>query len=224
LGDTILSKTSDRFIDFATVTVAILAVLVAGESVWSRFTAPPGASDVDREIENWEEYASAGRWLGPTNAPVVIVSFGDYECPFCQIMEKRLTALRQTYPRDVAVVHRHFPLPMHEHAYQAARLAECGARQDRFEAVHGILYRRSDLGAIEPADLAVEADIDDVPVFVECASDTAQVSRIERDLDVAEELALRGTPTLIVNGLLLATNPDSAGLFDMVRERLDEPR
>lgn len=214
---------TDRLSTGATVIVAACAVLMAGSTLNDRLRRPPmselGARE-DRAITNWAEIVAEGHRMGPPDATVVIVEFGDYECPFCRKAERSLRALRETYPDQVAVVYRHYPLLQHANAYRAARFAVCAAEQQHFEAVHRLLYNVVTLVDIDANDLASAGGLPDPAAFVRCTNRTAPDARIERDLKAVAELGLHGTPSIIFEGTLLATPPDSAALFQMVRDRI----
>ncbi len=213
-------------VDVATVLVAIAAVAMAGSVAWDRMTGHGPLGSVspreDRHIHDWERYALAGNRTGANEAAMVIIAFIDYECPFCRLMDETITALRRSYPEDVAVVYRHFPLPSHRNAYRAARLAECGAEQGYFEPVHRALYQAIGSGTLDATALAEAAEIPDPQAFTECATREGPVSRIEEDLALVADWGLSATPTIVVDGTLLGTPPDSAALFNLVRARLAE--
>ncbi|MCJ7629312.1 MAG: DsbA family protein [Longimicrobiales bacterium] len=196
-------------------------------TAWEKLNPPPtrGAGPrKDREISSWVDLAETGHRVGPRDARVTIIVFGDYDCPFCRRAEGPLRAVLDEYPNDVAVVYRNLPLRIHEHAYQAARLAECGAEQGRFYEVHRFLYNADDL---DPLRLQVETvghavEIPDLAAFSDCASRVDPVARIEEDLRVAEALDIVAVPAIIFEGTLLGIPPDSLALFDLVRAQLME--
>jgi protein-disulfide isomerase len=156
---------------------------------------------------------------------LTIVEFGDYECPSCRRAEVHVEAIRRKYPEEVAVVRRHFPLSYHPNAYRAARAAECAAQQGRYEDFHAALYRAStaDLVDARMEAIVARAQVPDASLFAQCVNAESTVPEIERDIAKAEELNLRGTPSFIVNGILLGGIPDSlkfqALLAEARRER-----
>jgi hypothetical protein len=125
-------------IDASVVAVAVCAIIMATGTVWARFR-PAAASirqaprPVSAAVGNWADLEQAGHRIGPASAKLTIVEFGDFECPACGEFEHTLQQVRRAYPKDVAVVFRHWPLPYHKLAYPAARAAECAADQGRFE-------------------------------------------------------------------------------------------
>lgn len=116
-------------------------LLVAGTVAWDRVTNRVGGPIVpeDRAIDGWERLAADGHRIGPWEAAVTILEWGDYECPFCRRLDPGIRAVLREHPRSVALVYRHFPMSYHEHAYRAARLAECAAALGRFAEAHEAL-------------------------------------------------------------------------------------
>ncbi len=209
--------------DLATLVVALSAVTMVGMTAWSQFRGPPDQISLeDREIANWTEVAEAGHRRGPDDAPITIVVFSDYECPFCRTLAGPLQAITEAYPLEVAVVHRHFPLESHPNAYQAARFAECGAEQDRGHEVHRLLFQAVSLTGLEAGMVATMAQVPDTTRFLDCARRTEPVAAIEEDLRVAKNLGINSVPTIIFDGTWLGVPPDSARLFSLVEEGLLE--
>lgn len=209
--------------DAATMAVSVSALAMVGLAFWNHFADPsPNLAQLreDREIDGFMEVASAGQWMGPEEAEVVIVEFGDYECPFCRRAEGPLRYVREVFPEKVAVVYRHFPLRNHPNAYEAARLAECGARQNRFEQVHQLLFSAVSLANLDPGGIAGAVEAPDSSSFVRCATETGEMARIEEDIKAAEELQIGAVPAIILQGTLLGTPPDSTTLIALVRQEL----
>jgi protein-disulfide isomerase len=213
---------SGRAADAATIAMAAVAVLVAAQYLSERSEAasqPPPFGVEDREIEDWQALAREETRIGSSDAPVQIIEFGDYECPFCRNAEGVLEAVRQAYPTAVSTVYRHLPLSSHRNAYQAARFAECAANQGAFADMHRLLYRVVTLDGLDPGSFVAEVPLTDPERFVSCSRSTDPVPAIEEDLALATELGLAGVPAIILDGVLQATPPDSAALFQYVKER-----
>jgi Na+/H+ antiporter NhaA len=137
---------------------------------------------------------------GPRNAPVTVVEYGDFECPFCGLAEPAVRELLADFG-DVRYVWRHLPLTdVHPHAQLAAEAAEAAAAQDRFWEMHDTLLRHQD--ALGPADLiryAAELQLD-TERFVRDLRDHAYASRVAEDVDTADLGSVSGTPTFFING------------------------
>jgi protein-disulfide isomerase len=149
----------------------------------------------------------------------MIIEFGDYQCPFCREAETALRQLRKMYPDNVALVFRHFPIATHQYAYQAARISECAATQGRFDEVHRQLFD-TELSRIDLVKLARETGVPDTTAFLACSRAAAAVDRIDRDVALAKNLGLRGTPAFIVDGTYLGAPPTLDGWREIVERRL----
>lgn len=142
--------------------------------------------------------------MGPRDAQVTIVVFSDFQCSFCAAMMDRLQVLRSKYPKDVAVVYRHFPLSIHRQAIPAVRASECAATQGRFETFHNALFARQDsIGLVSWERFAILADVHDLKAFNACNSRTDPIPALVRDTVAGNSLGVKGTPTLLINEVLM---------------------
>src|SRR5262249_59431361 len=91
-----------------------------------------------------EKVADAGfPSQGPSNAPIVMIEFSDFQCPFCQRAEPTVEQVRKTYGDKIRLVYRHFPLPNHPNARPAAEAAACAEQQGKFWQYHKELFANS---------------------------------------------------------------------------------
>lgn len=201
----------------ATTVVTVTRELAPGTAHGA--TVSPATAPVQLPDSDWIRYSATGHRIGPLTARVTILEFADFECPACRSFATgALAGIRHLYPNDVALVYRYWPLKYHHLAYPAAHAAECAAAQDRFEAFHDALYREQDsLGLKSFPAFAAESRVPDPVAFDRCLNATVRVPAIELDIAAAKALNGHGTPTIIVNGLVLSTVPDSAGLEHLVR-------
>lgn len=93
-------------------------------------------------LEGWREALQHGIRVGPASAPVQIVEFADFQCPYCARFEKRLTEVSRRHGDKVAVTFVHSPLLSHDQAERAARAAECAHAQGRFVAMKAVLFEK----------------------------------------------------------------------------------
>jgi protein-disulfide isomerase len=206
-----------------TATLVVCALLTTGLIVRRELFSPAQAAYNAAEqgpirIPHWQDYAIKGERMGPANATVQLIEFADFECPYCGSFHKTLKALREHYPTQVSLIYMHFPLQGHRFAIPAARVAECAREQGRFEALYDRLFDEQDsLGLKSWADYATEAGVPDLKAFNACASRTETVSRIEVGRQLGAKLDVKGTPTLIINGWMLARPPSAKDLDDMVK-------
>jgi Na+/H+ antiporter NhaA len=138
---------------------------------------------------------------GPHDAPVTVVEYGDFQCPYCGRAEPVLRELLRDFG-DVAYVWRHLPLnDVHPRAQQAAEAAEAAARQGAFWEMHDLLLRTQD--ALSPDDLAGYAEQLglDPERFEHDLRARVGAKRIAEDVDSADRSGVSGTPTFFVNGL-----------------------
>ncbi len=212
------------------ISLSVIALVGTGIVVDRKLLPPASSSrsteqlDSPRTIPNWETVISSGHRLGPAQAPVTLLEFGDFQCPACRLFAlSSLQGIRVRYPDSVAIVFRHWPLPYHEFAYSAARAAECAANQGRFAAFHDALYRHQDsLGVVKYETLAKESGVSNLSTFAACIQDSTPVAAIETDILAARQLGAHATPTLAVDGQLFPRVPDSSALDAFVRERLKQ--
>src|SRR5581483_8623592 len=138
---------------------------------------------------------------GPLEAPVTVVEYGDFECPFCGQAEPVIRELLRNFG-DVRYVWRHLPLnDVHPASQQAAEAAEAAAEQDAFWQMHDVLLEHQD--ALRIPDLIEYArglglDVDR---FEEDLRTRVGAARVARDVDSADLSGVSGTPTFFINGL-----------------------
>ncbi|HEY6585444.1 MAG TPA: Na+/H+ antiporter NhaA, partial [Gaiellaceae bacterium] len=137
---------------------------------------------------------------GPIEAPVTVVEYGDFECPYCGMAEPVVRELLQDFA-DVRYVWRHLPLnDVHTHAQLAAEAAEAAASQGAFWEMHDLLFRHQD--ALEADDLvgyAAELGLDPER-FADELQQHGGATRVAEDVDSADLSGVSGTPTFFVNG------------------------
>jgi protein-disulfide isomerase len=199
--------------------MVLCAVTVTGLVVRREVFSPPpaaAAAEVEsRTVPDWRSYTE-GQRIGPADASVTIVEFSDFECPFCRVTADRLRAIRARYPRDVALVYRHYPLSYHKNAVPAAKASICAARQGRFEGYHDALFAQQDsLGLIPWTRLARIAGVPNEAEFEACMQSSAPDAEIERDLQAGTRLGVRGTPAMLVNERFISGAPPGV-LEDLV--------
>jgi diadenylate cyclase len=156
---------------------------------------------------------------GPEDAPVTLVKYGDYECPYCGQLHPVLEELRERSGERVRFVFRHFPLDsVHPRARRAALAAEAAASQGRFWEMHDLLYENQDeLGEDDLTRHAAELGLD-LRRFEEDLANDHHAWRIEEDRLGGERAGVGGTPALFVNGVRYAGPMDLDGLLAAVED------
>ena len=159
--------------------------------------------------------------LGPATAPVTLVEYGDYECPFCGAAHATLEQVRQVMGNDLRFVYRHFPLTqIHPHAYQAAEAAEAAAAQGRFWEMHDLLFENQDrLGLRDLIGYAGALDLD-LERFVTDLRGHAYAGRLREDFLSGVRSGVNGTPTFFVNGVRHDGGYDVEALLEALRGEL----
>src|SRR5919107_1289790 len=156
---------------------------------------------------------------GPEDAPVTLVKYGDYECPYCGQLHPVLEELRERSGERVRFVFRHFPLDsVHPRARRAALAAEAAASQGRFWEMHDLLYERQDeLGEEDLRRYAAELGLD-LRRFEEDLTNDNHAWRIEEDRLGGDHAGGGGTPAFFVNGDRYTGTIDLDGLLAAVKE------
>jgi Na+/H+ antiporter NhaA len=158
---------------------------------------------------------------GPNNAPVTLVEYGDFECPYCGQAEPVVRQLLAEFGDELRYVFRHLPLgEVHEHAQLAAEAAEAAGAQGRFWEMHDLLFAHQD--ALDPDDLARYAT--ELGLDVERLSQELRTRRhaprIARDVESADQSGVAGTPTFFINGRRHHGAYDLTTLTGMVKRDL----
>ena len=139
--------------------------------------------------------------VGPEDAPVTLVEYGDYECPYCGMAHPIVKRAQRELGSRLRFVFRHFPLAeIHPHARLAAQAAEAAAAQGRFWEMHDTLFEHQD--ALEPEDLLGYAKLVgvDTAQFARDLEAGTHVKRIRDDFRSGVRSGVNGTPTFFVNG------------------------
>jgi len=144
------------------------------------------------------EVAGAER-LGSEKAPVQIIEFADYECPYCQKVNDDLRRLREQFGEQVSFVFKDFPLPSHPLAARAAEAARCAGAQGKFWEFHDALFQNKRLQTSELKLQARTLKLDTAR-FDQCLDGGEQIAVVKKDAQEARRLGLEGTPSFFING------------------------
>ncbi|HET7632309.1 MAG TPA: DsbA family protein [Gemmatimonadaceae bacterium] len=155
------------------------------------------------QARQWRPLLQTGHRIGPTDAKLTIIEFGDFQCPVCGVFERTLDSMWTRHPSEFAVVFHHFPLSYHPLAYPLARASECAAHQGRFTAFHDSVYAEQRLlGVVPIIEFGVRAGVRDTAAFRRCVLSTSPVPEIDRDVAYAKQIGVPGTPGVILDGTL----------------------
>jgi protein-disulfide isomerase len=164
------------------------------------------------------EVATAGRPArGPDKAPITIIAFSDYQCPYCKRAHATVEQVMKTYGDKVKLVYRDYPLPFHENARPAALAAACANAQGKFWEFHQKLWGASDLSTANLKAMAGEVGLDQKK-FDECLDKQEFKAAIEKDIADGAAVGVTGTPAFFINGRMLS----GAQPFEKFKQVIDE--
>ena len=156
---------------------------------------------------------------GPGNAPVQVVEFADYQCPYCQKINPDLSKLGEDFGPKVAVVFKDFPLPAHPAAEKAAEAARCAGAQGKFWEFHDALFQNKKFELAELKEQARALQLD-TQSFDKCLDTGEQASAVQKDVSEGQRLGLTGTPSFFINGHFLSGAVGYRKLRDAVEQEL----
>ncbi|HBT92622.1 MAG: DSBA oxidoreductase [Parcubacteria group bacterium GW2011_GWD2_43_10] len=164
------------------------------------YTKLPGASEQPTS-KLYNVVIDNAPGVGPRDAPVVIVEFGDFQCPFTQQEEPILKQVLQKYPEAVRLIYRDFPIvDVHNEALAAAEAARCAAQQDKYWPYHDALFANQEgLGTAFYGSLAQSLGFD-VVKFNRCRDGHLTLGQVKADFEAGVAAGVTGTPTFFVNG------------------------
>lgn len=144
--------------------------------------------------------AATGPSKGPENAPITIVEFSDYECPYCVRAEPTVKSVMEKYPGKIRLVFRDYPLPMHSKAPKAAEAAHCAGDQGKYWDMHDKLFSAG--AKLDVPDLkahAREVGLDGAK-FDRCLDSGEKGKDVEAHRKAGDEAGVSGTPAFFING------------------------
>ena len=168
------------------------------------------------------EISLAGEpFKGSEKAPVTIVKFEDFQCPFCKQIQPTVNALLSRYDGKARLVHKDLPLEsLHPQARQAAEAARCAHEQGKFWEYHDKLYANAPKASADDLksfakDVGLKADS-----FDRCFASGKYKEVVQRDLNEGAQLGLTGTPTFFINGREISGNQPSEAFEAIIDEEL----
>lgn len=189
------------------VCVFVLGI-VSGYLLWGKGSAVIAQQTVPAPAQQYTRYnveEGDNPSIGPADAPITIIEFSDYQCPYCQRWQSQVyQKLLDAYPTQVRLVYRDFPLNgIHPEAAPAAAAAKCAGEQDAYFKYHDKLFSyKFNLGRETYLTYASELKLD-INSFTECLDSGRYDAKVQANYDYAAELGLRSTPTFFINGLYL---------------------
>jgi protein-disulfide isomerase len=178
-----------------------------------------------REVKNWQKLSFPGFHIGSVDAPVQIVEFFDYQCPYCKATQKAIKAILHEYPKKVLIVYENNPLLMHRYAMKAAIAAECVRHQAPtiFMAYHDSLFaKQARLGGFSYTLLATRMGITDTASFHQCVKTKEPAGLIKKQQIMAKKLGINAIPTFLINGRLATGALTKQQLDKLVQKELSK--
>ena len=142
---------------------------------------------------------------GPAAAPVTIVEFSDFQCPYCKQVVPTLAQVLSRYGEKVKLVFRDFPIDsLHPQARKAAEAARCAHDQGKFWEFHDALFAGAPNASAEQLKTYAQQVGLDVPSFERCLGSRTHTAAVQKDVEEGTRLGVTGTPAFFVNGELLS--------------------
>ena len=160
---------------------------------------------------------------GVQAAPVTIVEYADYECPYCQQVQPTLDRLETDYKGKVAFAYKNFPLPMHPHAEKAAEAALCAGAQGKYWEYHDRLYKVKELDVPQLKQSAAALQLD-TKTFDECLDSGKQAEIVKTQSAEGQGLQIQGTPSFLINGRFISGGISYEDFRRIVEEELSSAR
>jgi protein-disulfide isomerase len=194
-------SSSDSMILF--IPLAFIIGLGAGYLLWGG--QAPAAADAGTDTpQRLDVSTDDDPSIGPADAPVTIIEFSDYQCPYCQLWYQQVfTQLMANYPNQIRFVYRDLPIRGHPEGVPAAEAADCAGEQNAYWNYHNALFdAQYGLGRAAYEQYASDLGLN-MTAFTTCLDDHRYQDEVNADLSDAMSLGLGSTPTFLINGRVL---------------------
>lgn len=198
IGDTPFEEVQPKIVAFMMerkteeAKVAFFSSLRTKHPITDTFSAPRTEVSVDDDA-----------FKGPKDAPITIVEFSDFECPYCSKAIGVVDEVVKKYEGKVKLVFRDFPLDFHQNAKGAAMAAQCANEKGKFWEMHDAMFK--DQSKLDNASLVATAKglgLDEAS-FQECLSSNRFMKEVEKDMEDGKRAGVTGTPAFFVNGVMI---------------------
>jgi protein-disulfide isomerase len=154
---------------------------------------------------------------GPADAPITMIEFSDYECPFCKRAAPTVDQVLKAYAGKIKFVYRDYPLPFHASAMPASLAARCAERLGKFWEYHDKVFASPDLNPAKLKAVAGEVGLDQAK-FDACFDQQEGRAAVEKDMEDGQSVGVNGTPAFFINGRMLS----GAQPFERFKEVIDD--
>ncbi len=196
------------------------AAISSSSAAQSNSAAEPAAPADQSDLIRYDIPVDDDPTLGPENAPITIIEFSDFECPFCRkFHQETFDQILQTYPEQIRFVYRDFPLvSIHTNAVSAAEAANRAGDQDVYWDYHDRLFSM-EYGLGRDAYIRYATDLGlDLGTFEQCLDNRTYAEEVQADFNFAARLGVRSTPTFFINGIALV----GAQPFEVFQQLIDQ--
>lgn len=180
------------------------AVAAASAAKAAAPTAAAPAPEEPTEVANWARFVRPHNPIyGDANAPITIIEFSDFECPFCaRHFTNTHKQLLDAYGDKIRIVYKHFPLPFHPNARQAAVASQCANREGKFWPLHDVMFENfRNLGDDKVLTFGAELGLGES--WKACVAQGEAAPEVDMDMEDGRQAGVRGTPTFLVNGQVI---------------------
>ena len=158
---------------------------------------------------------------GPKDAPITIVEFSDYQCPYCARGEESVTAVLEKYGDKVRVVYRDYPLSFHQNAEISAIGSECAEEQGKFWEMHGAMFaNQQKLAAADLIETAAGLGLDKEE-FKACLESGKYREEVQNDFQEGASYGVTGTPAFFINGVMLSGAQPPEAFYKIIDRELE---
>ena len=208
-----------RFAMAVDTSLLLACIAVATSVVYGQFIRPRDREEPPpvQYIANWRSILGSGVRLGPPDATVHIIEFGDLQCPFCRTFHDEITQFMEESQHTITLEFVHFPLSQHRFAVPSARALECADRQGRGKQfLDHVLSRQDSLGLNTWESYANATGVPVVSDFIGCIGSDTSIARVELGKALGAKLNVDSTPTVIINGWRFSTTPTGSALVNAI--------
>ncbi len=192
-----------------TIVLGIIALLALAAVIFLNLTRQPSVGLAPAIAQESADYAPPNT-LGPADAPIQIVEFGDFGCPACRSWHNAgvWEQLQSQYGDQINFTFRHFPVITRQ-SPKAAEAAQCAADQEMFWPYHDYLYEQVQPGSLSDSDLKSYAAVLglDMTAFNACLDGGKYTTYVNNELREAQLAGAQGTPSFFVNGVAASSSP-----------------
>ncbi len=161
---------------------------------------------------------------GPAKAPITIVEFSDFQCPYCSRAETTVAEVLKKYGEKVRLVFRDYPLSFHQNANIAAQASECAEEQGKFWEMHGAMFaNQAKLAANDLVETAATIGVEK-DKFKTCLDSGKYKDEVQKDFEDGQKAGVTGTPTFFINGIPMVGARDVNSFSEIIESELERSK